>query len=177
MSKVANYNGRQSDNNQIVKVFSNNASDIVLWMYKKITNAMFITPFDQNANIFIPKDLYVSGTLNSTSDALIKENIIPISHMDCDKLFDLRPKQYNFIDDEAKKKHYGLIAQEVEETYPLLVGEFENVDDENNIFTTKTVNYMELIPIMICKMQKMQDQIDELRNNYQVNNAKHKTLF
>jgi hypothetical protein len=127
---------------------------------------MFITPSDQGTSVFIPKDLYVSGTLNSTSDASIKENVIPISHEDCDKLLDLKPKKYNFINDETKKMHYGLIAQHVEETYPLLVGEFDDIDDKNNLFTTKTVNYMELIPIMICKMQKMQDQIDELRKNY-----------
>jgi hypothetical protein len=127
---------------------------------------MFITPSDQGTSVFIPKDLYVSGTLNSTSDASIKENVVPISHEDCDKLLVLKPKKYNFINDETKKMHYGLIAQQVEETYPLLVGEFDDIDDKNNLFTTKTVNYMELIPIMICKMQKMQEEIDELRNNY-----------
>ena len=165
MSEVPNYNGRQQDSNQNVKQFTSIAPSIVLWMYKKITNTMFITPSDQGTSVFIPKDLYVAGTLNSTSDASIKENVGPISHADCDKLFDLRPKQYNFIDDEAKKKHYGLIAQEVEETYPLLVGEFDNVDEENNIYTIKTVNYMELIPIMIRQMQRMQHEIDELKNN------------
>jgi len=165
MSVVPNYNGRQPDNIQNIKQFTQASPSIVLWMYKKITSTMFITPSDQATSVFIPKDLYVAGTLNSTSDASIKENIVPISHMDCNKLLDLKPKQYNFIKDDTKKKHYGLIAQEVEETYPLLVSEFDNIDDNNNIYTTKTVNYMELIPIMICKMQKMQDQIDELRNN------------
>ena len=166
MSGVPNYNGRQPDNSQNVKQFTSITPSIVLWMYKKITNTMFITPSDQGTSVFIPKDLYVAGTLNSTSDASIKENVVPISHTECDKLFDLKPKQYNFINDETKKRHYGLIAQEVEETYPLLVSEFDDIDDKNNLFTTKTVNYMELIPIMICKMQKMQDQIDELRNNF-----------
>ena len=163
MSGVPNYNGRQPDNTQSVKQFISVTPSIVLWMYKKITNTMFITPSDQGTSVFIPKDLYVAGTLNSTSDASIKENVDPISPADCDKLFDLKPKQYNFIDDETKKKHYGLIAQEVEETYPLLVSEFDNIDAENNFYSIKTVNYLELIPIMICKMQKMQDQIDELK--------------
>lgn len=163
MSGVPNYNGRQPDNIQSVKQFTSITPSIVLWMYKKITNTMFITPSDQGTNVFIPKDLYVAGSLNSTSDASIKENVVPISQADCDKVLNLKPKQYNFIDDENKKKHYGLIAQEVEETYPLLVSDFDNIDDENNFYTIKTVNYMELIPIMICKMQKMQDQIDELK--------------
>ena len=162
---VANYGGRQPDNVQNIKQFVNNSPSIVLWMYKKITNTMFVTPSDQTTSVFIPKDLYVSGSLNSTSDANIKENVIPISDTDCDKLFDLKPKQYNFIDDAAKKIHYGLIAQEVEETYPLLVGEMDNIDENNELYTIKTVNYMELIPIMIRKIQQMQSEIDELREN------------
>lgn len=160
---VANYGGRQPDNVQNIKQFVNNSPSIVLWMYKKITNTMFVTPSDQTTSVFIPKDLYVSGSLNSTSDANIKENVVPISNTDCDKLFDLKPKQYNFIDDETKKIHYGLIAQEVEETYPLLVGEMDNIDENNELYTIKTVNYMELIPILLCKMQKMQAEIDSLR--------------
>jgi hypothetical protein len=160
---VANYGGRQPDNVQNIKQFVINSPSIVSWIYKKITNTMFVTPSDQMTNVFIPKDLYVSGTLNSTSDANIKENVTSISNTDCDKLFELKPKQYNFIDDATKKIHYGLIAQEVEETYPLLVGEMDNIDENNELYTIKTVNYMELIPIMLRKMQQMQAEIDELR--------------
>jgi hypothetical protein len=94
---VANYGGRQPDNVQNIKQFVINSPSIVSWIYKKITNTMFVTPSDQMTNVFIPKDLYVSGTLNSTSDANIKENVTPISDTDCDKLFELKPKQYNFI--------------------------------------------------------------------------------
>jgi len=161
--KKSDYEGRRPDFNQSIKMFNYSNLNLVLWMYKKVYGKVIITPEDQTNNVLIPKDLYVSGSINSTSDASIKENVVPISHEDCDKLLNLKPKQYNFIDDDEKKKHYGLIAQEVEETYPLLVGEFDDIDDQNNLFTTKTVNYMELIPIMICKMQKMQDQIDKLK--------------
>ena len=164
--KKADYEGRRPDDNQMIKMFNYSNLNLALWMYKKVSGKVIITPEDQKNNVLIPQDLYVSGSINSTSDASIKENVVPISYEDCDKLLDLKPKQYNFIDDDEKKKHYGLIAQEVEETYPLLVSDFDTIDDKNNICTIKTVNYIELIPIMIYKMQKMQDQIDELRNNF-----------
>ena len=35
-------------------------------------------------------------------------------------------------------------------------------DSENNINEIKSVNYLELIPIMIAKMKDMQNEIDEL---------------
>ena len=66
---------------------------------------------------------------------------------------------------QQKKNHYGLIAQEVEEQYPLLVSEIDDVLDDDADTKIKTVNYMELIPLMISKMQKMQYEIDELKNH------------
>ena len=50
------------------------------------------------------------------------------------------------------------IAQELEQIYPELV-------QHNDSLNCKTINYLELIPLIICKMQKMQTQIDELLNS------------
>ena len=162
-SGIANYGGRQPDNKQNIKQFNNANSNIVLWMYKNISRIMYMTPCDQQNNILIPKDLYVLGSINSTSDAVLKDNISLITSSDCERILELKPKKYSFINDNTEKIHYGLIAQDVEETYPLLVTEIEHVIDNDTTNTIKTVNYMELIPLMICKMQKMQYEIDELK--------------
>jgi hypothetical protein len=61
-------------------------------------------------------------------------------------------------DDQNKDKHYGFIAQELEEMFPDLV-------QYNSSLNCQTINYLELIPLIICKMQKMQNQIDELLNS------------
>lgn len=163
---VANYGGRQPDNVQNIKQFNNTSPSIVLWMYKKVSEIMYMTPCDQGHNVLIPRDLYVYGSINSTSDTLLKENVRRITSDECDKIMDLTPKKYTFINDETKKTHYGLIAQEVEEQYPLLVSEIDDVlDDDDSDTKIKTVNYMELIPLMISKMQKMQCEIDQLKNH------------
>jgi hypothetical protein len=49
---------------------------------------------------------------------------------------------------------YGVIAQDIEIYFPELVS--------NNTGGHKSVNYLELIPIMIVKMKKMQEEIDNL---------------
>ena len=72
-----------------------------------------------------------------------------------ENLFDLEPVEYKLKSDIKKKKHYGLIAQDVEEIYP------ELISDSNLGF--KTVNYMELIPLLLLKMKAMQKEIDVLR--------------
>ena len=162
---VANYGGRQPDNVQNIKQFNNTSPSIVLWMYKKVSEIMYMTPCDQGHNVLIPRDLYVYGSINSTSDTLLKENVRLITSEEYDKIMNLTPKKYSFIDDATKKNHYGLIAQEVEEQYPLLVSEIDDVLDDDADTKIKTVNYMELIPLMISKMQKMQYEIDELKNH------------
>ena len=162
---VANYGGRQPDNVQNIKQFNNTSPSIVLWMYKKVSEILYMTPCDQVNDVLIPRNLYVHGSINSTSDAMLKENVGQITCDECDQILDLQPKKYTFIDDTTKKTHYGLIAQDVEKHYPLLVSEIDNVLDNNADTKIKTVNYMELIPIMIRKMQNMQHEIDQLKNN------------
>jgi hypothetical protein len=63
------------------------------------------------------------------------------------------PKQYTYIGDVSQKVRYGVIAQEIEIFFPELV---------SNNTGSKSVNYLELIPIMIVKMKKMQQEIDKL---------------
>ena len=84
----------------------------------------------------------------------------------CDNILKITPKKYNFINDENKKERYGIIAQELEEFFPNLVTNSEIINAEAEAdadIKIKTVNYLELIPIMIAKMKVMQNEIDELK--------------
>ena len=62
---------------------------------------------------------------------------------------------------KEKKIHFGFTAQEVEEYYPELIN--DNFYYEDNKY--KTINYIELIPIMLSKIKKMQNEIDDLKKN------------
>ena len=88
---VANYGGRQPDNVQNIKQFNNTSPSIVLWMYKKVSEIMYMTPCDQGHNVLIPRDLYVYGSINSTSDTLLKENVRRITSDEYDKIMNLTP--------------------------------------------------------------------------------------
>ena len=57
---------------------------------------------------------------------------------------------------EDKRTHYGMIAQEVKEVLPELVSE----DAAGYL----SVNYIELIPLLIQAVKEQQSQIQELQN-------------
>jgi hypothetical protein len=152
---------RQPSAFQNIKLFpqSNTASSALWYLNSSGSN---ISPAN-SVNVLIPKDLIVQGSIINTSDLHLKENIELLSQ---DKSFDVNgvlklwPVKYNYIQDTNKKLHYGLIAQDVEEYFPELV----HTNDTDDMPTpTKSVNYIELIPILLCKMQKMQKEIDMLK--------------
>jgi hypothetical protein len=84
----------------------------------------------------------------------LKDNIESINNDDFNKL---NPVSFTFKDDEKNKKHYGFIAQELETLYPELV--------TNTELGFKSVNYIEMIPILLSQMKNMQMEIDKLKED------------
>lgn len=152
---------RQPNRSSYVKLFPETISGIVNWIYKTINGIKYITPSTNNS-VYLPADLVVMGTITSPSDIKLKQNISDLSNDFCDNILKITPKKYNFIHDD-KKEHYGIIAQELETIFPKLVINSEIDILNNDMVEIKTVNYLELIPIMISKMKIMQNEIDELK--------------
>lgn len=124
------------------------------------TTSPVMTPINKNTsliiyqNLYVMKDLYVYGSIINPSDINLKQNILELSDATSNDLMNLNVREFTFKSDKKNHKHFGLIAQEVEQIYPNLV--FTN---SKNV---KHVNYIELIPVMIQKIQDLQKQIDEL---------------
>ncbi len=120
---------------------------------------------------------YIDGTLlgtqfGYTSDSIFKRNIDTITNP-IGLISQLKPKTY-FLDTAnvyamnfPDQKQYGLIAQEVEQVLPELIGlatkpEFH--DTSGNLVspsvTYKTLNYNAFIAILIAGMQKQQSELE-----------------
>jgi len=168
-SVVSNYGGRQPNNSSYIKQFSSATSGYASWIYKTINGIKYIRPSTDD-NVYIPKDLYVVGSIYNPSDITLKENISDLTKDFCEDILKIKPKKYNFINDENKNEHYGIIAQELEEIFPKLVKNISIEDSENNTTQIKSVNYLELIPIMIAQIKDMQNEIDKL--NLRLENIK-----
>ena len=153
---VANYGGKQPSNTQDIKQFVVGAGSYVVWIYKKLpTGLQVITPADSKKAIYLNNDLYVNGSIYNTSNAILKENVVLLSENNKDGLLKLKAVEYSFKADRTHQTHYGFIAQDVEKIYPDLV--------KTSAVGYKTVNYIELIPLLISRMQDMQKEIDDLK--------------
>jgi hypothetical protein len=88
----------------------------------------------------------------------------------------LKPSQFTFKSDKANQVHYGFIAQEFEEHFPELVtikpisnlNPNPNMSPSKNPITAnsqniKAINYLEILPLLVHKVQSMQLEIDELK--------------
>jgi len=122
-------------------------------------------------------NLVYTGSFYKLSDRMFKTDITPCEGA-LAKVLALQPKKYRY-DKEAHKgvslprgEHYGLIAQEVEEVLPELVGDLYHAgkprlnDDEpaEESFGYKGINYTELIPILVQAIKEQQRTIDEMKN-------------
>ena len=87
-----------------------------------------------------------------------KSNAKNISSDMSDRVMALQPIQYQLQDSlDDHRTHYGFDAQEMQKLFPDLVQE----DNVGNI----SINYMELIPILIKEIQKLSNEIQELKHS------------
>lgn len=104
-----------------------------------------------------------NGTANdwiATSDVALKENISTIDNA-LELTQQLTGHTYYRKDKIDDKKHFGFIAQEVEEILPELV---EYVNEEK---TLKGVNYTKMSAILVEAIKSQQRIIEELHNRLQ----------
>lgn len=121
---------------------------------------------------FFVGDVVTTTNYYIYSDRKIKTNVQPLRNA-LDKVMLLKPSTYDYKTEEypglslTKRPQMGLIAQEVEVVFPDLVKEtgIPGRNEKGNVIATgetaKTVNYVNLIPVLIAAMQEQQKQIDE----------------
>ena len=103
--------------------------------------------------------LNVTGTVtansfNASSDYRLKENIEKLNIADC-SVDNLNPVSY--ILKTNKEPHLGFLAHELQEYFPTAV---TGVKDGE---TMQTVNYLELIPVLVKEIQQLKKEVTLLK--------------
>ena len=127
-----------------------------------------------NYQLEVVGDADITGELTAASDLRLKENIVDLPTA-VEKVKELRPVYYDFKTDEfndlnlSEKTRMGFIAQEVEQVFPELISEGkEQVQSNGDTFNVKSVNYMDLIPVLTKAIQEQQEQIQALKNQIEM---------
>lgn len=149
-------NNKAGDYNQSIKYFR--YDDKPLWKIQNKGlhfNSKQLTPTNA-IDTYFPQNIAVNGSVTAKqydllSDIHLKKNVQEISLEDIQRLKLLSPITFQYKTDTTKT-HYGFVAQEVEKIYPQLVSTQKY----------KMVNSMELIPIMIAKINQLEEKIVKL---------------
>jgi hypothetical protein len=172
----ARANGATAGDNIGAEISVNNASgnNLGLIVNANGTNA---TAIISNGNMTVNGNITHSGTITQSSDRTLKEGIAPLEST-LSKLLTMNVVQYQYRQDTGlflpTGTHYGVIAQELEPLFPELVTQstaripnLDAADAGPSTSTTtieyKSVNYTEMIPVLIKAIQEQQQQIEVLK--------------
>lgn len=126
------------------------------------------------------KDIYATNGTIQTSDSTEKKDIADLDKkLVGDLIMGLRPVSFKFINGTSDRTHYGLVAQEVEETVnrlgisnqdfaPLIKTQKVETDENGNETPIDGeyvygLRYSEFTAILIKMCQNLQNEVDELK--------------
>ena len=78
-----------------------------------------------------------------------------------DKLLTLRAVNFSWKSDETKKENLGLIAQDLETTFPQVIDKFKYKEDDTEYLN---VRYTDLVPVLVKAIQEQQATITSLQD-------------
>ena len=102
-----------------------------------------------------------TGAYTPLSDSRVKKNITPLQY-GLDEILKLKPVSYNMVlEENADKKHIGLIAQEVKSVMDETVDDL--IDQENQMYgLDKSV----LVPVLIKAIQELNAKFEEYKASH-----------
>lgn len=159
-----------STGNQNLQIFSSNEGDygVKLGVYESPLAWAFCPVKDEKLRLGSPNFKWTTiyaqnGTIN-TSDRRQKKCIKPLQEKAKDFIMDLKPVSYKFKDGD--RTHYGLIAQDVEDTMKklgLTEMDFAGLcKDKNGDDYIYGLRYDEFIPLCIKMLQMQEKKIERL---------------
>ncbi len=165
---------------------ANNGSEGIAGLYAAAFNDSMCTldtidypipggPYDALLAAFFEGNTFTSGLSLSPSDARLKQNISDFENAS-DLLSKLQVKSYTYNQSEYSSmqlpagKHFGVIAQQVEEVFPELVFNLKTPNpprgdnSKRQSYNIKAVNYQEFIPLLIAAHKEQGKEVQELKN-------------
>lgn len=161
----------------ILELEMTGASDANANYINLVQGAQSVFNVRRDGDVSIAGSLELAGELTAASDKRLKKNINGIEDA-LNLVLQLQPVSYQFRTSEFPDLHlsvgdrFGFIAQDVENHLPQLVASGRQVTkDDGEIIDMKSVNYLEIIPLLTRAIQEQQKQITALQNELRQVNA------
>tara|TARA_Y100000004_G_C8643747_1_gene298165 strand:- start:49 stop:549 length:501 start_codon:yes stop_codon:yes gene_type:complete len=124
-------------------------------------------------NVDMYNDLRISGNAYkpgggswlTTSDERLK-NITNEFNDGLSIVNEIKPLRYEYKDDENKKEHIGIIAQELEKVAPYMVTKLKS--DEHNLNDMRVINESNMIYLLINSVKELSEKVKELENEIKI---------
>ena len=163
MGSIGNYGGKIPNASAYIKQFYI-GTPAALWVGFPYNVGTEVIPTVTTAskvydNVYIPGNLYVDGVITNPSDIHLKQNITNIDSDVSNRIMNINPTQFTFKSDSKQHVHYGFVAQDFEKEFPELV----SIKPDKDMANLKAINYLEIIPLLVSKIQMMQKEIDDLK--------------
>tara|TARA_Y100000022_G_scaffold99326_1_gene85703 strand:+ start:2024 stop:7390 length:5367 start_codon:yes stop_codon:yes gene_type:complete len=100
-------------------------------------------------------------SFNATSDARLKENIIPLKDP-LQKINQLQGVHFNWIEDASNNLNTGFIAQDVEKVIPEIVATAQEKSQKG--IHTKSINYSAVVPYLVESVKTLSNEVENLKN-------------
>ena len=130
------------------------------------SNSPYISSFKSNIGInlntpwytlHVSGSIHANGEITSLSDIREKKNLMKLSNS-LHNICKLNGYSYNLIHEDAnKKKHIGLVAQEVLHSLPELV----EYDEENDKYSVK---YCNMIAVLVEAIKELREEVQALKS-------------
>ena len=148
----SNMHIKDNNNNPRITIYNNGTNEKT---YYYADHHYFQTVTDQGSAIQLTCDGAINGaSFNATSDYRVKENVQTISGENY-TVDNLRPVSY--VLKESQEPHIGFIAHELQEHVPTAV----NGEKDGEVM--QSVNYSELIPILVKEIQDLKQEVRSLK--------------
>jgi hypothetical protein len=118
------------------------------------------TPTPNGTNKLTVNGSISASAFNVSSDRRLKTNIAELNY-GLDAIVALQPVSYNWNETPATDKQIGLIAQDTKKTIPEIV---TGNEDTGKL----SINYTELIPVLINAIKEQQQQIEGLKKDIEL---------
>ena len=109
-----------------------------------------------------------TGAYSTTSDRRLKKNIQPLNEV-LQKVSNLKPSIFQYLNDSSGRNNLGFIAQEVQPIFPELVHQGKIGDSDEELYT---IDYANLGVVAIAAIQELLVQMkmenDKLRESNQL---------